>query len=156
MPCTGAGTPACESRDGGRKHPAFRLNRLPAMDAEDARQDLDADEEMGRSSVSGYLSPPVSAVAAFTLAVVALLGQNAISVGVGSVLESTFSQGGDAFYVGWGLAAGIQVALVWLLARRSLDNTAGWEALLARAAVVLSFVALAAGALVVLGGILND
>ena len=46
--------------------------------------------------------------------------------------------------------------LVWLLARRTLESTEGWEALLGRAAVVLAFVALAAGALVVLGGLLNQ
>jgi bacteriorhodopsin len=108
-----------------------------------------------RASTAGFLSPAVSAVAAFTLAVAALLGQNAVSVGVGSVLESEFAQGKDAFYVGWGLAVAIQVGLVWLLARRSMEAPGGWESVLGRAAFVLSFVALAAGVLVVVGGLLS-
>ena len=79
------------------------------MDGQDAtRRRVDPDNGEDRSPISRYLSPQVSAVAAFTLAVVALLGQNAVSVGVGSVLESTFSQGVDAFNVGWGLAAAIR------------------------------------------------
>jgi hypothetical protein len=123
---------------------------------DDTRQDFDADQGVRRSRVSEFLSPPVCAVSAFTLAVVALFGQNVVSVGVGSVFESTFRQSGDAFYVSWAIATVVQVALVWLLARRSIEGTDGWEALLGRAAVVLSFVALAAGALVALGGVLND
>jgi hypothetical protein len=70
-------------------------------------------------------------------------------------LESRFTQSGDAFFVAWGLAVAIQVALVWLLAKKSLELHGGWEALLGRAAILLSFVALAAGVLVVLGGLLN-
>jgi hypothetical protein len=97
----------------------------------------------------------VCAVSAFTLAVVMLFGQNVVSVGVGSLFESQFRQGADAFYVGWGVAIAIQVALVGLLARRAIEARDGWEALIGRAAVVLSFVALAAGALTVLGGVLN-
>src|SRR4051812_18438829 len=111
-------------------------------------------DEHERASTSGFLSPAVCAVAAFMLAVAALLGQNAVSVGVGAVLESEFAQGKDAFYVGWGLAVAIQVGLVWLLARRSMQAPGGWESVLGRAAVVLSFVALAGGVLVVLGGLL--
>ncbi len=121
---------------------------------EDTREGFGQDEQE-RDSTSGFLSPAVCAVSAFTLAVVALLGQNAVSIGVGTVLESRFTQSGDAFFVAWGLAAAIQVALVWLLARRSLELHGGWEALLGRAAIVLSVVALGAGVLVVLGGLLN-
>jgi hypothetical protein len=122
---------------------------------DDTRDDVGADEHARRPLGSEFLSPPVCAVSAFTLAVVMLFGQNVVSVGVGSIFESRFRQGADAFYVGWGVAIAIQVALVGLLARRAIEARDGWEALIGRAAVVLSFVALAAGALTVLGGVLN-
>jgi hypothetical protein len=141
----------CDGNVHHHHHYCLRMNP-----GEDTRDDVGAEEHVRPSPVSGFLSPPVCAVSAFTLAVVALLGQNVVSIGVGSVLESRFSQGGDAFYVAWGVAGAIQVALVWLLARRGIEGADGWEALLGRAAVLLSFVALAAGALVVLGGVLND
>src|SRR3712207_2113739 len=61
----------------------------------------------------------------------------------------------DTARLGWGLAVAIQVGLVWLLARRSMQALGGWESGLGRPAVVLSFVALAGGVLVVLGGLLS-
>ena len=126
------------------------------MEHEDALTDeLDAREHERRSAASAYLTPEVCAISAFTLAVVALFGQNAVSIGVGSLLESRTGPAGNAFHVGWALAVCLQVGLVLLLARRSAARPDGWPALLGRAAVVLSFVALAAGALVLLGGLLH-
>jgi hypothetical protein len=119
------------------------------------RDEVGEHEQPGESSVSAFLSPPVCAVTAFTLAVVALLGQNAVSIGVAGVLEPRLSEGANAYYLGWGVAVAVQVAVVWLLARRAVAGGAGWEALLGRAAVVLSVVALLSGALVVLGGLLS-
>jgi hypothetical protein len=123
------------------------------MDDDGATRD-DIDGMQARSSVEEYLTPPVCAVAAFTLAVVSLLGQNVMSAGVASLFERTLNPGGSAFGLGWGVAVVVQVALVWALARRSMVAPQGWVPTLGRAAVVLSLVASVAGALIVLSGLL--
>jgi hypothetical protein len=85
------------------------------------------------SLVDRYLTTPVSALVAFVLAVLALMGQNALSVA--------------------GLALLVQVGLAVVLARRALadDAAAGWVPTLARAAVVLAALALVAGVLALIG-----
>lgn len=106
--------------------------------------------------VPALLSPPVCAVAAFTLSVVALLGQNLFGVGVAALLGQDFGASGRmAYYASWGLATALQVALVLLLARRALDARGGWESVLGRAAVLVSATALLAALMAVLGGVLR-
>ncbi|HET7351236.1 MAG TPA: hypothetical protein VFJ28_09870 [Marmoricola sp.] len=123
------------------------------MDDDGATRD-DLGGAQAHSPVAEYLTPPVCAVAAFTLAVAALLGQNVMSMAVGTLLERTLNESGNGFALGWGVAVAVQVGLVWLLARRSIVGTHGWVPLIGRAAIVLSLVALVAGALVVLSSVL--
>jgi hypothetical protein len=107
-------------------------------------------------TASSLFSTAACAVAAFTFAVAALLGQNGVTVGISTMFESGIGLGGDAFYVSWGVATAVQVVVVLLLARRALVATGRWEATLARGAVLVAGVALLAAALVVVGGMLNE
>ena len=109
--------------------------------------------EAGVWSASSLFSPAVSAVAAFTLAVVALMGQNVVTIGISTVLGPEFGSGGAMpFYVGFGVAIAVQVGVVLLLARRTLDSAVPWEGVLGRAAVLVAGVALVAAVLVIVGG----
>lgn len=103
-------------------------------------------------AASNFLTPAVCAVAAFTLAVVSLLGQNALAIGVGSVSEAIFDDARVTYYAGWGVAIAGQVGLVLLLARRTFDAAGRWEATLGRAAVLVSGVTLVAAVLLIIGG----
>lgn len=105
----------------------------------------------GAWAVSNFLTPPVCAIAAFTLAIAALLDQNAVTVGFVSVLESNVGSPAG-FYVVRGLATVVQVGVVVLLARRTFAAPGTREATLGRAAMLISGVALAAGVLAVMGG----
>ncbi len=110
------------------------------------------------SLVDRYLTAPASALVAFVLAVLALMGQNALSVAVGTFAQQGAS-GLTGFYLGFGLAVLVQVGLAFVLARRALaaDTTdAGWVPTLARAAVVLSALALVAGVLALIGTALTS
>ena len=104
------------------------------------------------SLVDRYLTTPVSALVAFVLAVLALMGQNALSVAVGAFAQRSVS-GLTGFFLGFGLALLVQVGLAVVLARRALadDAAAGWVPTLARAAVVLAALALVAGVLALIG-----
>jgi hypothetical protein len=112
--------------------------------------------EHGRWAAAGLFSPQVCAVTAFTLAVVALLGQNVISLATSTVLEFGLGMGDGAFYFGWGLATAVQAAIVVLLARRTFDLRDGWEATLGRAAVLVAGLALVAAAVVVVAGLVHQ
>jgi hypothetical protein len=123
--------------------------------------DVTFDDEQHETSAwtaSNFFSPPVCAVAAFTLAVVALLGQNLVGVGISTLLGPNFGPDGGsaAYYIGWGVATAVQFGIVLLLARRSFDATGHWEAVLGRAAVLISGIALVAAVLLVVGGVLHD
>lgn len=108
-------------------------------------------------AASNFLSPAVCAVTAFTLAVVALLGQNLVTVGIGVLLgPNVGSSGQSGFYFAWGLAAAVQVGIALLLARRSFDAAGRWEAVLGRAAVLVSGIALVAAVLAVIGALIHD
>jgi hypothetical protein len=61
-----------------------------------------------------------------------------------------------AFYFGWGLATAVQAAVVVLLARRTVDLAAGWEATLGRAAILVAGLALVAAAVVVVAGVVHQ
>ena len=103
------------------------------------------------------LAPAVCAVASFALAVTALLGQNAFTIGIGSVLDSLWSSQGNAAYYAssLGVAILIQFGVVLLLARRAFDAPAPWQRLLARAAVLVAGIAAIGGVLAVVGGLLS-
>ena len=105
---------------------------------------------------SAIFSPPVCAVTAFTLAVVALMGQNIVTVAVATVLDGPIGSSGPRFYIEFGVATVLQVGLVFLLARRSLTGTGRWEPVLGRAALLVSGLALVAAALLIVGGVLED
>ena len=116
------------------------------------------DEQHGRGgwAAAGFFTPRVCALAAFTLAVAALLGQNVVSLATSTVLEVGLGQGNRSFYLGWGLATAVQVAIVVLLARRTFDSTGRWEETLGRAAVLIAGLALVAAVLVVIAGMVNE
>jgi hypothetical protein len=108
------------------------------------------------TALDRYLTAPVSAVVAFVVAVLALTGQNALTIAVGAFTEPATSGGVAGFYVGFGLALLVQVGLAFFLARRALtggDLGSAWAPVLARAAVVLAALSLVAGALTLVGGI---
>ena len=107
----------------------------------------------GPWAVSTFLTPPVCGVAAFTLAVLALLDQNAVTIGFAALAEQQVS-GPAGFYVLRGVATAAQVGVVLVLAGRSFA-AAGREALLGRAAVLVAGVALVAAVLAVVGGVLR-
>ena len=112
--------------------------------------------EAGVWRASGFFSPSVCAVAAFTVAVVALLGQNAVTIGISTVLGPNFGSGGASpFYVPFGIATAVQVGVVLLLARPTLHAVGRWEGILGRSAVLVAGVALVAAALVIVGGLLH-
>lgn len=105
------------------------------------------------------LTPAASAVAAFTVAVLTLDGQNLLLIGIQSLFGEGFGprNGPAGYYLVWGLAAlvplvvGVALARITLVAVRS-----GWEAHLARAAVVVAAVAAVGAVLTALGGALHD
>jgi hypothetical protein len=107
------------------------------------------------ASASAFFSPSVCSVTAFTLAVVALLGQNVVTVGVATVLDGSVGASGARFYIDFGVATVLQLGIVFLLARRTLGS-GGWESTLGRAALLVSGVALVAAALMIAGGVLEE
>jgi hypothetical protein len=104
----------------------------------------------GAWALSNFFTPPVCAIVALTLAIAALLDQNAVTVGFAAVLEEQVS--GAGFFVVRGLATVVQVAVVLLLARRSFGAASSLVATLGRAAVLISGIALAAAVLAIVGG----
>jgi hypothetical protein len=114
----------------------------------------DGPDATGGTALDRYLTAPASAVVAFVLAVLALMGQNSLSLAVGAFAEPASSGGLVGFYIGFGLALIVQVVLAFVLARRALaggDGGPAWAPTLARAAVVLAALALVAGVLALLG-----
>ena len=113
--------------------------------------------EAGVWRASGFFSPSVCAVAAFTLAVVALLGQNVVTIGISTLLGPDFGSGGTYAlpYVPFGIATAVQVGVVLLLARPTLHAADRWEGILGRAAVLVAGVALLAAVLVIVGGMVH-
>lgn len=114
------------------------------------------DQNQTSARRAAFFSPSVCAVTAFALAVVALLGQNVVTVGVATVLDGPMGVGGPRFYIDFGVATVIQVGIVFLLARRTLDAPGRWEPVLGRAALLISGISLVAAALMIVGGVLQD
>ena len=109
------------------------------------------EHEGGAWALSNFFTPPVCAIAALTLAIAALLDQNALTVGFAAVLESQVGTP-SGFFVVRGLAAVVQVGVVLLLARRSFAAAGSWETTLGRSAVLISGIALVPAVLAILGG----
>ena len=104
-------------------------------------------------------TPTASAVAAFVVAFLTLDGQNLLLIGIQSLLGQGFwSDNGPAgYYATWGLAALAPLVVVLLLARVTLRALrSGWEAHLARAAVIVAAVACVGAVLTAVGGVLHD
>jgi hypothetical protein len=112
--------------------------------------------ERGGWAAASFFTPRVCAVTAFTLAVVALTGQNVVSLATSSLLEFGLGEGNLAFYFGWGLATAIQAAIVVFLARRTFESTGRWEEPLGRAAVLIVGLALVAAMLAAIAGAINE
>ena len=105
----------------------------------------------GAWAVSNFFTPPVCAIAALTLAIAALLDQNAVPVGFAAVLEEEVARPAG-FYVVRGLVTVLQVVVVLLLARRSFAAASSLVVTLGRAAVLISGIALVPAVLAILGG----
>lgn len=105
-------------------------------------------------NLTDLLSPAVCAVAAFALAAASLLGQNAITIGIGALLDSVWSeQGPTGYYAYAGVATLAQLGGVLLLARRAFDAPDPWQRLLGRAAVLVAGIAATGGLLAIVGAI---
>ena len=105
-----------------------------------------------QSTLDRYLTPQVSAVVAFVVALLALMGQNALTIAIGAFAEPATAGTLSGFYLGFGLGVLLQVVLAVLLARRALATVAaGWEPTAAKAAVVMSGLAGIAGVVTLLG-----
>jgi hypothetical protein len=105
------------------------------------------------------LTPTAAAVAAFAIAFLTLDGQNLLMVGVQSLLGQGFGSSTTpaGYSLTWGLAALVPLLLVLALARVTLSALrTGWQAHLARAAVVVAAVAAVGAVLTALGGLLHD
>ena len=63
----------------------------------DESPDDHEEHQAGAWAVSNFFTPPVCAIAALTLAIVALLDQNTVTVGFAAVLEEQVS--GTGFFV---------------------------------------------------------
>ena len=112
----------------------------------------------GTSHPGALLSPGASATVAFTLAVLVLTGNNLMVIGTQSMFGQLFhSSDPMAYFVTWGLSTLVPAAASLFLASRVLavGIPAGWELVLARAAVVLAAIGLLYGALTVLGALLH-
>ena len=104
-----------------------------------------------------FLSPAVCAVAAFALAVTALLAQNVLTIGIQVLLRPQLSSedGITSYYVVLGVAAMAQALLAVPLGLRGFRAEARWEANLGRAAVLLAVVPLLSGAATIVGAIVH-
>ena len=114
-------------------------------------------DSTGPDRFSGLLTPTSRAVAGLVLAGSALLGQNALTIGLQLIFASGPEAGDPAVY---GVLLGFSVAvpavlalfLVWGSARGPGST---WQAHLSRAAALVSVLVLVGAALMVLGGLLQ-
>ena len=104
------------------------------------------------------LSPEVCAVAGFALAVITMLGQNAMTVGVSALYDAFVddpSSDVNPFYYQYALATLAQAAIAGALAWRARIAAERWVELLARAALVVAAVAVFGALLMLIGGWAN-
>lgn len=108
---------------------------------------------------ASLLTPTAAAFAASAIAFLTLDGQNLLMVGVQSLLGQGFGSSTTpaGYTLSWGLAALVPLVVVLALARMTLSALrTGWQAHLARAAVVVAAVAAVGALLTALGGLLHD
>jgi hypothetical protein len=105
----------------------------------------------------GMLDPTTRAVAGLALAVVGLMGQNVVQVGVQLLLVGAGSGDPKRYFVASAVGALLPLVLaLWLAWGPARGAVAGWSTYVARAAVVVALVGAAGAALMVLGGLLSD
>lgn len=103
------------------------------------------------------LDPTTRAVAGLVLAVVGLMGQNVVQVGVQLLLVGGSGSGSPTRYfvasaVGALLPLVLALGLAWGPARGAVT---GWSTYAARAAVVVALVGVAGAVLMIVGGVLS-
>lgn len=114
--------------------------------------------DLTNEATPGLLDPTTRAVAGLALAVVGLMGQNVVQVGVQVLLVGAGGSGNPRTYfvasaIGALLLPVAALALTWAPARGAMT---GWSTYVARAAVVVAAVAVAGAVLMALGGLLTD
>jgi hypothetical protein len=106
------------------------------------------------------LTPGPSALVAFSLAAVVLLGNNLMVQGTQSLFGLLFTGAYDdaTFLVTWLVGALAPAAASAVLARRAYTDryAAGWERTMGKAAFLLALVALTYTALMIVGGLIHD
>lgn len=105
---------------------------------------------------ASLLTAESGAIAALTVALVSLSGQNLLVIGLQALLGQGFndrSVGPTGFYVSWGLSTAVVVAVTVLLARPAVVQPSGWATHVAKAAVLLALLVAFGGLLLVLGGL---
>ncbi len=112
----------------------------------------------GTTAAPTLLDPTTRAVAGLALAVVGLMGQNVVQVGVQVLLVGGGGSGSPSRYfvasaVGALLVPVAALLLAWAPARGAVT---GWPTYVARAAVAVAVVAIAGAVLMALGGVLTD
>ncbi len=115
--------------------------------------DLDDAIATGRPTL---LDPTSRAVAGLALAVVGLMGQNVVQVGVQLLLVGAGSGDPERYFVASAVGAllplVVALGLAWGPAR---GPVVGWPTYVARAAVVVALVGVAGAGLMVVGGLLS-
>lgn len=104
------------------------------------------------------LSPEVCAVAGFALAVITMLGQNAMTVGVTALYDAFAGDPSgevNPFFYQYALATLAQAAIAGALAWRARIAAERWVELLARAALVVAAVAVFGALLMLIGAWAN-
>ena len=106
----------------------------------------------------GLLDPTTRAVAGLALAVIGLMGQSVVQVGVQVLLVGAGGSGNPrTYFVASAIGALLPLVLaLWLAWAPARGPVTGWSTYVARAAVVVALVGVAGAALMLLGGLLTD
>ena len=116
--------------------------------------DLSGDTATERPNL---LDPTSRAVAGLALAVVGLMGQNVVQVGVQLLLVGAGSGDPTRYFVASAVGALLPLVLaLWLAWGPARGPVTGWPTYVARAAVVVAIVGVAGAGLMVLGGLMSD
>jgi len=116
-------------------------------------------EALTASPSDSFLAPGPSAVVAFVLAALVLMGNNLMVAATQSLLGQLFTSTSDLgqLFATWAVGALLPAAASLLLARRAVAAGAvGWEVVVGRAAFVLAAVALGYTLLMLLGAVLHQ
>lgn len=126
-----------------------------------ADQDMDRGPDAGATgalSPANLLTPEASAIAGFAFAVFSMLGQGSWSIAITALFWGDSYPAGSVggVMVGWGVGALLMAALGGWLASRALGvGTVGWDAHLARAAVLVAAVGALLSLLTIVGALLQ-